>query len=299
MTILDRAVSGKAIAEQFANKQRARIFSKDKKTVMDVSLEDVTPELATYWMENLNKNNRAKNAHSIARYAAQMGDGLWLTNGEAIIFGVGEGMLNGQHRALAVIKSGLTVTMLVIRFVKAPVSDKKLFASCDGGNKRTLAHILGTHGVKNSSTVAGMMQWKKKYDNGGVDKSHVHVTNSEGLLMLKEYPEMKESAIIVQPMRDKVGPSIAGFCHYLFSQQNGPLAVQFFDKLTTGLNCVASDPEYILREKLITIRDDKKTFVDPVYPMALFFKAWAGRRDGVALTKSTLKHDMKCAFPVI
>lgn len=75
-------------------------------------LFDVTPALATQWLER-NTRNRSLRESVVQRYASDMKSGRWMVTGDAIAFDINGAIVNGQHRLWAVIFADMTVSMLV------------------------------------------------------------------------------------------------------------------------------------------------------------------------------------------
>jgi hypothetical protein len=112
-----------------------------KPTKIEISFESVTPEQAKLWLAVNYASQRKVNRNTVTSYAEQMRKGLWYgDNGEAIKFST-TGLIDGQHRLLAVVEYGQPVVMLIIR----GLPDEHMQAM-DMGKKRSLADILKIHG---------------------------------------------------------------------------------------------------------------------------------------------------------
>lgn len=79
----------------------------------NVYIVDVTPELATSWLEG-NEFHRPVQDRSVEKYATEMTAGRWRLTHQGIAFDVDKKLIDGRHRLLAVIRSGKTIPMLVI-----------------------------------------------------------------------------------------------------------------------------------------------------------------------------------------
>ena len=58
-------------------------------------------------------------AKTVNEYIAQMRKGLWVLNGETVCFDANGALMDGHHRLLAIIESGITIEVLVVRGVAA------------------------------------------------------------------------------------------------------------------------------------------------------------------------------------
>lgn len=111
----------------------------------------VTPQLAEKWLQ-FNTHNRKPSLTTVSRYAVDMQNGRWRqATGETIIFDSRGQLQQGQHRLMAVVKSGVT-----IRFWVMFNADPDDFSVIDSGWKRTTASVLSVEGVKNPSAVAAV-----------------------------------------------------------------------------------------------------------------------------------------------
>ena len=92
--------------------------------VMDITMtvEKITPEIAAEYLKVNIKNYRKLQRQVIKRYAEDMKAGRWELNGEPIVFDENGLLKNGQHRLAAIIASGVTVEMTVVRGVSESVT---------------------------------------------------------------------------------------------------------------------------------------------------------------------------------
>ncbi len=97
--------------------------------MIQAKLEKITPAMAEEYLKHNTNNYRAISDRRIKTYAADMRNGCWQVNGEAIEFAEDGTLLNGQHRLKAIIESGATVPILVVRGVK---NDTDIY-DCGGG----------------------------------------------------------------------------------------------------------------------------------------------------------------------
>lgn len=69
----------------------------------------LTPALAQYLLDHHNGYNRPVKDTRVDQYVMEMQLGKWVNTGERILFDASGNMVSGQHRCLAVIKSGVTI----------------------------------------------------------------------------------------------------------------------------------------------------------------------------------------------
>lgn len=93
--------------------------------MLEMVVEKIGPKKAKEYMKKNVNNPRGTNSLSrshVERLADDMKAGLWQNNGEAIVFDEDGFLKNGQHRLAAIIKSGVTIEVAVIRGVGRDVT---------------------------------------------------------------------------------------------------------------------------------------------------------------------------------
>lgn len=121
---------------------------------------DVDPGLAAHWLQN-NFRNRPVAEDVVAAYARDMVNGEWVSTHQGIAFNDRDELIDGQHRLLAIIRSGITVSMLVTFGLKSDIKGKEVTTmdAVDRGRTRSVADQLKIqHGLKNGSKIAGICQ---------------------------------------------------------------------------------------------------------------------------------------------
>lgn len=127
---------------------------------MKTSIETITPQLAKDILAN-NRSNRSVNSTIVAHYADAISRGQWELNGESIKIAHDGRLLDGQHRLMAVIKSGIPIQTLVIRGLSPEVFD-----TLDQGRARTGGDLLSSMGVSHANSVSSIILMHKSLDRG-------------------------------------------------------------------------------------------------------------------------------------
>ena len=127
------------------NRTNRAIYAKDGDCIpvkqdLTISYELITPEIASKMLEK-NDSNRFLNMTVVNKYTEDMKNGEWFQNGEAIQIDENGNLLNGQHRLMAIIKSGCSFYFVVVRNIKK--EDSKVF---DRGRARSVGDILFMNG---------------------------------------------------------------------------------------------------------------------------------------------------------
>lgn len=105
----------------------------------------VTPKLAKEWLDRNVENNRTINHNRVKMYAEDMQAGNWKLTHQGIAFDADGRLIDGQHRLRAVIKAGVAVRMLVMRY-RYRVAEGALL-EMDMGAKRTANNIFRMAGI--------------------------------------------------------------------------------------------------------------------------------------------------------
>ncbi len=138
---------------------------------IESAYESIGPELAEQYLL-LNRCNRPVSESRVAEWAEEMKRGDWQVTHQGIAFDTDGNMIDGQHRLLAIIRSG-TTQRLMVTYNLAP----EAFLVIDDGGARTSKDLFSVryqkkHGEKPSnadlltSIAAGML--------AGIDGKKVH-----------------------------------------------------------------------------------------------------------------------------
>ena len=116
---------------------------------MKTQIQTVTPEIAAHFLQK-NKGNRDYRKKWVAHLSNIIKTGEWLTTHQGIALDKDGNLIDGQHRLLAIIDSGLPVQINVSYDV-----DANTFSCIDIGVKRNLADI--TRFSKKTAEVCAFM----------------------------------------------------------------------------------------------------------------------------------------------
>ena len=100
--------------------------------------EYITPEKAQLLLARNADHNRKLRPSKVTRYAEDMKTGQWKATPEPIIFDWNGTLINGQHRLNAIVESGTSHMMFIVRDVDPEIYDK-----IDRGAQRSPSDALG------------------------------------------------------------------------------------------------------------------------------------------------------------
>lgn len=261
-----------------------------RKTISEMEIMLVTPELAQEWLENTKFNNRHIVDRLVNKIARDIKSNKWVYDGNSIKFDKDDNLIDGQHRLWAILKSDMNVQCLIIRGL-----DDRAKNIIDTGKSRTNSDVLHFNGFINTASLANACRlaigYRKNSGNlydwaGGSAKANC--STSEILNEAQENTKLVSSLqdVISKKFTKKfMGIGTAAFCHYIFTKKDKLMADEFFYLLEKGIDLPEGHPVLALRNCL-TLRDHltsklaKGGNYRSAYLIALVIKAWNVFRDG-------------------
>ena len=261
------------------------------------TLAVVSPRIASELLATNPDGNRRIAPEAARKYARDMSDGNWRTNGQTIKIGRSGRMLDGQHRCQGAVLSGRSFTTFLVHGI-----DDDLFETFDSGSVNGFDDVLASRGVRNASRVAAAARWLWLMENGLI-LTATPSSNSELTRLLAAHPGLERTSVS-RDVGNMLAPGVAHVAMYLFSRSDPEEAAAFFGKLDSGLGIMdESDPVHRLRQRMVGLDQDKKGDfggMDKVSKLAMTIKAWNAFRRGGKMRKSELNWDRKSeAFPVV
>lgn len=230
----------------------------------------VDPEMASRWLDR-NDNNRNARAAIVAAYARDMKAGQWKITGDAIRFSKDGRLLDGQHRLHAVIRSGKTIAMFVVRGLD---DDAQLVM--DTGAKRTAADAFNLQGAKASVGLAAGARLAIRLGRGTADEcTREAVTNSEIIGWVSEHPEFEASAEFAERYARAIPipRGVLAYAAWRLLQVDGEACGEFFNQVALPDGIAAADPRAALNRRLTQMKV-QRTVETPLAYLDLIFQAW-------------------------
>ena len=229
------------------------------KTKLTYSEILVTPEIANEWLEG-HTNFRDPSKGTVERYAESMIRGEWELNGEPLAFNSEGELKNGQHRLLAVVKSGVPVLFSVLEGVDSDLYDK--------GKVRSLAEYLSFTlklDKRSSGFLATASGWLYRWDN---DKLLTNESPSEQqtLDLIQNNPLITEAVSYVREQFESedewaltslLPPGMAVFLRYKIMLSDPEKGNSFFKELIKETNPDPNSVTRVLSNRLKYYRHEK------------------------------------------
>lgn len=247
-------------------------------------VQTVTPELAETYLGGAARN-RNINAAAVARLSRSLTIGEWILNGEAIKFDAAGHLLDGQHRLLAIIASGVPMETMVAMNVAYAAQ-----ATMDSGRARSIGDILQIRGETNARVLGSVLRRLVAYSRSGIEYAcadsggKYEYTNGELIAYLEDNPWVRDSLPLVNliirntPLNN--GPTAAMDTAFRALPAGADDADYFWGRLVDGVGLSERDPILSLRNAYNRITLDQRVRVNHKYLAGVTIKAWNLFRDG-------------------
>lgn len=243
--------------------------------------EFIDPERARQFLA-ANMRNRNPNPHREDAYARQMGNDEWLVTHQGIAFDWNGEMLDGQQRCAAIIKSGTTQYVLVVRNLNPDVRHV-----IDTGRPRSASDTLGISGFTYATKRAAMgkvaILWAEGAYRTTKQQYVCGVSNLEVLTWAAENSADADAALSLATKIHRAGfptPSVGVLAAVLLILKRiDPDDDRMFERMRNRTLHGAGDPLYALNSRIEQSQAQKKPIPHPGL-LHLYFSAWNDIRQG-------------------
>lgn len=242
------------------------------------SIVSVTPEMAARFLGK-NRRNRGIRVAVVNSYARDMKSGRWQLTGEAIKFDTNGNLVDGQHRCSAIVASGQTVMMLVVRGVTPESQDVM-----DSGIKRQAYDALRLAGHKNPTFVAAIARMALRL------AGNRQATNAEIKAWVEDNPNVHAAAEVSSHYRNSIDlhPSVVGLAWLTLSKIDATQAESFFSTVANNQTAGPGDPRNALIRRLASARRNGERLSQDAQ-FAAVLRAWNALRKGQPLNRMPLE----------
>jgi hypothetical protein len=265
-----------------------------EKPNVNVEVVDVTPQTATKWLEH-NRNNRNIRDQHVELLARDMREGHWKFNGDTVRFDEHGNLADGQHRLWAILHSGTTQQMLVVRGIT-----EDAFDTIDSGALRTSGDALKRRGFHLGPHVAACVRILKWYHAGRIEWNvHRRMTHTEIVeyAMDNEGIQMAVDRVKYSPQFKKLSAGAPLAAITFLAYKNDPdLAEQFLIGVEGGEGLSEGDARRTYREWMLHKHQQSIR-----YQMPIEFSITARAFNAYAADKPVklLRFDEKMDIPAI
>jgi len=245
---------------------------------LDCEVVDVDPDLARSILEG-NKRNRLLRENYVKKLAGAMKRGEWAVNGEPVQIAENGTLLNGQHRLSAVVESGCTAPMLLVRGLSIKTQN-----TMDTGTRRNLSDVLALHNEHDTTNLGAALGLLYRYRNGDRldNSSRTAPTAAEALEVLRREPGIREALSAARKMfrTTRLRVSVAAVLLYLFEEVDPGEGKQFFDALCNAEEEPKGSPVAALQSILARTRSERTYRLSTYMLNAMTIKAFNAWREG-------------------
>lgn len=207
---------------------------------------DVTPEMAAAWLARNEAGRKLRQVH-VDKYAADMAAGRWFLSGDALKFDKQGNIRDGQHRAKAVVQSGVTVKMFVVHGLEP---EAQLYM--DMGVRRTLADQFSVLGHENTAVLSAGARLALAWSSGQLSDRIERVSDVAVREFVTENPDIKDAVDFAVTVRSPIpGSVVCAIVWQLVRAGHDVEAVQeFFRSLAEYRSEGPGDPKYALLRRI-------------------------------------------------
>ncbi len=257
-----------------------------RSTNLKVALVYVTPKIAKEYLKG-NLNNRKISKRTVKFLADQMKYNLFKENGESIVFDENGNLNDGQHRLHAIIESGKSFYIVVVKGVK-PLT----MATYDTGKNRSAADVLSLNGYNSSTRLSAFIrnidkytiQKRKSANSGGYNRSET-LTNQQILdYCILNYKWLNEIIINVRSIYAKQNTKVLSITNlsliaYLIGGKKPSKKVYDFIKNIYGIIKEENSATSYLYTKFYNAKINKEP-LNFYWTLGMAIKAWNFYLDG-------------------
>jgi len=220
---------------------------------MKFTVETITPDLAAKWLDG-NVRNRPIRWGKVALFSRIIRSGEWMLTHQGVAFADDGRLLDGQHRLLAIIDTGVTVEMVVARDC-----DPATFKAIDTDiSVRVGSDILSIAGYEQHGNLPGAIKAIRLYDehrDEAWSTARARLSNDEILVYAEKGGQpLVDAVTLARHVRTvaRTGPYPSyGTAIYLIHRDGGVSpALQdqlFWGPYATGVGLGAGDPRLALK----------------------------------------------------
>ncbi len=211
----------------------------------------MTPEKAKELLAK-NDSNRNMSKPLARKYAADMRDGLWQYNGDAIRVSKSGELLDGQHRLQACVYANVSFDTELIEGMS-----EDIMPTIDAGRRRSAGdalHIAGGGSAQNNAGVAASARQVLNYIIGFAP--NMAQSTPAIVRILTRHPEIAEAYRLGLKCKGILPPGPLGAVLFLGQRAAGmdKRAMRFVDGVATGQDLAAGDPRLAVREAFMNRR---------------------------------------------
>ena len=213
-----------------------------------MSVECITPARAAQFLEANRRHRRVVSAY-VETLARDMRAGRRALDPQPICFGADGQLLNGQHRLLAIIQSGTTIELPIIRGLPDAAFDTYDLQAQPGP---ILADVLP--GFGDGALLAAMANLLWRHECTPAGSRPLKASAAELRDVLAAHPRLVDMRTFARRMMDHGRPSVLGYAAYVINREDPVLGAAFLQRLDGSVAEGMAHPVARLRRNLLAMR---------------------------------------------
>lgn len=249
---------------------------------------EITPSIANYMLQK-NPDNRDDKSFLVTRIANTIENDTFECNGESVVISSCGHLNDGQHRLMAVVRTGKSIKTLVA--FGLPRATRESIDSTQ--SSRSAADYLKMQGVSNPGDVSRIASVLRLVDvQGSYVGSMIQLSTETAAYGLEHLEEIEAATKVVTKAGGRSLLNYQSICalYVLFSRAAGEdLARQFIMRLQSGAGLAATSPIYVLRERLLRAKISARStgfgkhYINEM--MELIIRGWNHWRAGTSASR--------------
>lgn len=254
----------------------------------------MTPE----WAESLlkrNDENRDLKPKSLAKFKRDLLSGAWNVNGATVCVDWDGNLLDGQHRLLAIVQTGVSVELLLVEGL-----DPAVKVSIDSGSPRNLSDTLIMRKERCAGTLNSTLRnLSLLRDQQSLAKNNFQYSHQELLNLLNEKPAIRDAITLADKVRrdgyTHIPAAVLATAAFLFAEIDADDCDEFMVRLKDGADLSKGSPILALRNLAAGWYKGSHNQIAAHVKLAYLIKAWNYFREGRSVLK--LRYQQNETYP--
>lgn len=215
---------------------------------MRIEIVEMTPERAAELLK-LNTHNRVVKRGNVERLKVALLRGEFAENGDAIRISRTNVLLDGQHRLIACVESGVTFRTVIVSDLDDAAQD-----TIDTQSRRSVADSLTLAGFPSAPALAASVRQIMGYLDGVGNGLLADTVRTKAFI--EEHPDIHECVRVALHARAVVAPGPFGAVLFLGTRSgvHKSRMEDFSNHVANGEGLAAGDPRLALRNGMINAR---------------------------------------------
>lgn len=243
-----------------------------------------TPDLAEYWLREKNVDNRPVSEGNVLKLERTLNEGRFIFDAHPIRFDWNDIMIDGQHRCIACVRTGVPFLTVVVRGL-----DPAVKAMLDQHKPRDGKDVLAMLGYVDASHLAPVAKICYWWDHDlmharSQDKALTNDVVADYVRHNHDVLQRANTLARTVASHTKIPYTALACAYYILSKVNLADAYLFFDQVKKGYGLQEGSPILLLRQKGLSVHASK-TRVPIEAWVSMIIRTWNDTRKGVKKQK--------------